>query len=138
MTTKFSKSKASADNANRGLYKKGGSTMKKMATGGITKNQTGNAANRGLMKKGGSIKKYKYAGSTGDSPSPKDQYRKPGDTVYGKTIPVTKITGNKGNPQGAAKSDTVPVRYGPPVRVKRATGTVVKAKYNKGGSTKKK
>jgi hypothetical protein len=57
MTTKFSKSKASADNANRGLYKKGGSTMKKMATGGITKNQTGIAANRGLMKKGGSTKK---------------------------------------------------------------------------------
>lgn len=34
MATKFSKSKASADNANRGLYKKGGSTMKKMNAGG--------------------------------------------------------------------------------------------------------
>jgi hypothetical protein len=131
MATKFSKSKSSADNANRGLYKKGGSTMKKMATGGITKNQTGNAANRGLMKKGGSMK-YQPGGTAVE---PK---RKVGDTAYGKTIPVIKITGNNGNPQGAAKSDTVPVRYGPPVRVKRATGIVVKSKYNKGGSTKKK
>ena len=45
------------DKLTRTTFKKGGSTKKKYATGGVTKNQTGYAANRGLAKKGGAMSK---------------------------------------------------------------------------------
>lgn len=98
---------------------------------------------RGLMKKGGSMKKYKYAGSTGDSPRPKDQYRKPG--VKNQPLseysgaPWYKVSGNLVTAGATRNPYTGEKLKGAPTSLNKA-GKIAKKITSKkmGGSTKSK